>query len=126
MPEARILKALANGGRRRILLFVAQGPRTAGEIVGLFSVSQPAVSRHLRVLRSCGLLRSRRRGRERIYEANPEAARQAETSLRQWFESFWDAQLQSLKMFLEEEEERKPDAFRTRRHRKRDRGSHNA
>lgn len=126
MSEAPILKALANGGRRRILLFVAQGPRTAGEIVGLFSVSQPAVSRHLRVLRRCGLVRSRRRGRERVYEANPEMARQAETSLREWFEAFWDAQLHSLKNFLEEGEERKPDEFRPRCHRKRNRDSRKA
>ena len=131
MPEVPVLKALAHEGRRRIVLFVAQGPRTAGEIVALFSVSQPAVSRHLRVLRGCGLLRSRRRGRERIYQVNPQAARQAETSLREWFEAFWDAQLQSLKRYLEEPQEEKqaersPHALRPRRLRKRDRGAHHA
>ena len=129
MSEAQVLKALAHQGRRRIVLFVAQRPRTAGDIVALFSVSQPAVSRHLRVLRRCGLLRSRKHGRERIYQVHPPAARQAEASLRQWFEAFWDAQLHSLKRFLEEDhaqEERSPHEFRPRGHRKRDRGAHHA
>ena len=103
--EAQVLRALAHDGRRRMVLFVAQWPRTAGEIVALFPVSQPAVSRHLRVLRRCGLLRSRRRGRERIYRVDPRAARRAETSLRQWFEAFWEAQLASLKAYLEAEKE---------------------
>lgn len=126
MAETQVLKALAHAGRQRIVLFVAQRPRTAGEIVALFPVSQPAVSRHLRVLRRCGLLRSRKHGRERIYQVNPQAARQAESSLREWFEAFWDAQLQSLKRYLEEQPERSPDALRPRRHRKRDRGPHHA
>ena len=114
-----------------MVLFVARRPRTAGEIGALFPVSQPAVSRHLRVLRACGLLRSRRRGREHIYQANPAAARQTEASLREWFEAFWDAQLRSLKRYLEEpqeeeKEERSPHAFRPRRHRKGNGGPHNA
>ncbi len=107
MPsEPQILRALAHDGRRRIVLFVAQRPRAAGEIVALFPVSQPAVSRHLHVLRRCGLLRSRRRGRERIYRVDPEAARRLETSLRQWFAAFWEAQLASLKTYLEGEGEK--------------------
>ena len=59
--------AIADPVRREILERVRAGARTAGEIAALFDISRPAVSRHLRVLRECGLVADEVRGRQRFY-----------------------------------------------------------
>lgn len=60
--------AIADPIRRDILRMLRDRRSTAGEIAGAFSVSRPAVSRHLRVLRKAGLVRDEAIGRERYYE----------------------------------------------------------
>ena len=62
-----IAQALADPIRREILLMLHEAPRTAGAIAETFTVSRPAVSRHLRVLREAGLVRDTVSGREREY-----------------------------------------------------------
>ena len=59
--------AIADPVRREILERVRTGAHTAGEIAALFEISRPAVSRHLRVLRECGLVVDEVRGRQRFY-----------------------------------------------------------
>lgn len=61
------LQALADPIRREILRKVRDAPLPAGSIAGVFSVSRPAVSRHLRVLREAGLVSAEVSGRERVY-----------------------------------------------------------
>lgn len=63
-----VAQALADPIRRDILRMLRQRSHTAGEIDRAFSVSRPAVSRHLRVLREAGLVRDTLRGRHREYE----------------------------------------------------------
>ena len=62
-----VAAALADPIRRDILRMLRTSAVTAGAIAGAFSVSRPAVSRHLRVLRHAGLVRDEVRGREREY-----------------------------------------------------------
>ncbi len=52
---------------------VARGELTAGDIAAAFDVTRPAISQHLTVLRSVGLLRERREGSRRLYRTRPEA-----------------------------------------------------
>ncbi|MGO8877324.1 MAG: ArsR/SmtB family transcription factor [Acidimicrobiales bacterium] len=59
--------ALADPTRRSIVEMLAEGERSAGELAGRFSISQPAVSRHLRVLRESGLVVVRPVAQLRIY-----------------------------------------------------------
>jgi DNA-binding transcriptional ArsR family regulator len=68
--------ALSDPTRRDILRMLRDGPRSAGAIAGAFSVTRPAISRHLRVLREAGLVVDEARGRERVYrlELGPLAA----------------------------------------------------
>ena len=66
------LRALSDAGRRRILTLVRDEERSAGEIAPEFTVSWPAVSEHLRVLKDAGLLTERREGTRRLYRARPE------------------------------------------------------
>lgn len=63
-----VAQALADPIRRDVLRMLGSRNHTAGELAGAFSVSRPAVSRHLRVLREAGLVRDMPNGREREYQ----------------------------------------------------------
>ena len=65
------MQALADPIRRSILRMVRDAPLPAGQIASAFSVSRPAISRHLRVLREAGLVREKPQGRERVYRLEP-------------------------------------------------------
>jgi DNA-binding transcriptional ArsR family regulator len=69
VPDA-IFAAIADPRRRAILEYLREGERNAGEIADRFDVSWPAISRHLRILRSAGLVREMRAGRNRVYDLN--------------------------------------------------------
>lgn len=66
-------EALADETRRRILLALAEQPRTAGALAANEAHSRPAVSRHLRVLRESALVRAESVGRTRVYTLEPTA-----------------------------------------------------
>ena len=68
-----VAQALADPIRREILVMLREAPRTAGAIADAFTVSRPAVSRHLRVLREAGLVRDTVNGREREYTLDLDA-----------------------------------------------------
>jgi DNA-binding transcriptional ArsR family regulator len=67
-----VLRALAEPHRRAILRLVARAELAAGEIAAAFDVTRPAISQHLTVLRTVGLLHERREGARRLYRARPE------------------------------------------------------
>jgi DNA-binding transcriptional ArsR family regulator len=97
------LRALADGTRRRILALVWDKERTAGEIANGFTISRPAVSQHLGVLRASNLVRLRRAGTRYLYRANhDEIAR-----LRADLAAFWDSRLDRLRVSAESAERRK-------------------
>ena len=82
MEEA--LRALSDAGRRRILALVRDEERSAGEIAAEFTVTWPAVSQHLRVLKDAGLVTERREGTRGLYRARPEGL----TDLRAFLDGF--------------------------------------
>jgi DNA-binding transcriptional ArsR family regulator len=93
----RTLAALADPTRRRVVELLRRRPRRAGELASAFGVSAPAMSRHLRVLRTRGLVREERAdddARVRIYRLRPEPFTNLQAWLRE-LESFWGDQLQS-------------------------------
>ena len=94
------LRVVAAPVRRQILRLVWDRERSAGEIAANFTVSWPAVSQHLRVLKDAGLVDERREGRSRIYSARKEAL----GSLREVLEDSWDTALSRLKTVAEAEE----------------------
>jgi DNA-binding transcriptional ArsR family regulator len=63
--------ALSDPIRRDILRLLREAPRSAGAIAGAFTVTRPAISRHLRVLREAGLVVDKMQGRERVYRLEP-------------------------------------------------------
>jgi DNA-binding transcriptional ArsR family regulator len=78
-----VAQALADPIRRDILRMLGHRDHTAGALAGAFSVSRPAVSRHLRVLREAGLVRDIVRGREREYQLNLAALAELEAYLQE-------------------------------------------
>jgi DNA-binding transcriptional ArsR family regulator len=91
--------ALSDPTRRDILRMLRDAPRSAGSIAKGFSVTRPAVSRHLRVLREAGLVVDRAQGRERVYrlELGPLAAIEAFIAgLRRDQASEWEHRLMAL------------------------------
>ena len=68
-----MLRALADGTRRKILALVWRDERTAGQIAAKFTMTRPAVSQHLTILRESELLTVRRDGTRRLYRANRQA-----------------------------------------------------
>jgi DNA-binding transcriptional ArsR family regulator len=66
-----LAEAIADPVRRRILEMLRTERLPAGQIAGAFPISRPAISRHLRVLRECGLVRDTLVGRRRLYELDP-------------------------------------------------------
>ena len=68
--------AIADPVRREILELLQAGAEPAGEIASRFTISRPAVSRHLRVLREAGLVRDELVGRRRLYRIDPTPLRE--------------------------------------------------
>jgi DNA-binding transcriptional ArsR family regulator len=94
--------ALADPARLDILMRLAQGPRTAGDLAAPYKVSRPAISRHLRVLRDAGLTRAQVRGREWWYTIEPSALDEMENWLEE-VRAMWRSALQSLKKYVEDQ-----------------------
>jgi DNA-binding transcriptional ArsR family regulator len=76
-------QALADPIRREILRMLRDTVLPAGAIAETFTVSRPAVSRHLRVLREAGLVREKAQGRERFYRLDPTPLEKVETFVRE-------------------------------------------
>jgi DNA-binding transcriptional ArsR family regulator len=91
------LAALADPTRRRVVELLREHPRRAGELAEAFGVSAPAMSRHLRVLRTRGLVEEERvddDARVRVYRLRREPFDALSLWLRE-LESFWSEQLES-------------------------------
>jgi DNA-binding transcriptional ArsR family regulator len=91
MTDIHPINALGDPTRRRIFERIRQGPCSVTELVGIVSVSQPAVSQHLKVLREAQLVSVIKQGQKRIYQLNPTGLQK----LRQYMESLWDDALQA-------------------------------
>lgn len=93
------LAALADPTRRRIVELLSEGERTAGEIVGRFGLSAPAISQHLKVLREAGLVQVRVAGQHRVYRLDQRGL----DEIDQWvtrIRRFWSDRLDVLEREL--------------------------
>jgi DNA-binding transcriptional ArsR family regulator len=95
---------LAEPNRRRILDQLQERPRTVGELVTALEVSQPSVSKHLRVLRDAGVVEARKDAQRRVYELRPEAL----ADVLAWVEPYrklWAGRLDALERHLDADRE---------------------
>jgi DNA-binding transcriptional ArsR family regulator len=93
--------AIAHPVRRSLVIALATGDKPVRELAAVVTVSRPAVSQHLAVLRGVGLVSEQRHGRERRYHLHPERL----DEVRTWMHTlaqFWDNRLDRLGRHLEE------------------------
>ena len=103
MADDLVFSALANPVRRQLLELLVEGPRTAGALAASFELSRPAVSEHLAVLRTAGLVEEEKQGRERHYHLTAEPL----AAVGEWlhpFERYWRDRLRSLRDLLEDDQ----------------------
>ena len=96
--------AVAEPMRRRILDLLREQPRSVGELVNLLAVSQPGVSKHLRVLRKVGLVRVRQDAQRHWYELRPEPLAEVDAWLEP-YRKLWAERLDALERHLNEKKE---------------------
>ena len=101
-PGETVFRAIADPTRRGILRMLRDRQHTVGEIARNFSTSRPAISKHLRLLRSAGLVVTHRDGTARICELNAAPLR-AVSDWVQDYEAFWNESLGNLKRYVEED-----------------------
>ena len=95
---------LADGTRRRILVELTGTDRSVGELVERLGMSQPAISKQLRILRDACLATARKDGQRRIYRLEPEGLREIDEWLAP-FRAAWERRLDTLEEVLASMEE---------------------
>ena len=96
-------EAIAEPNRRRILDLLRAGERPAGEVVEALAISQPGVSKHLKLLREAGLVRMRADGQRRLYSLAPGQLGEVEAWLAS-HRDYWKGRLDALEAHLEREQ----------------------
>jgi DNA-binding transcriptional ArsR family regulator len=94
-------EVLAEPNRRRILDLLRDDELPVGDLVAALAVSQPAVSKHLRVLREAGLVQVRNDAQRRLYRVDPEPLREIDEWLAP-YRARWPASLDALERHLDE------------------------
>ena len=109
----RAFDALGDPTRRAVFRRVRRGNRSVREIAEGMEVSRPAVSQHLKVLKSAGLVVVHIEGARRLYGINPRGI----VALREWLDGFWDTTLAAFKRTAELEQKRLESGDGGTRHR---------
>jgi DNA-binding transcriptional ArsR family regulator len=99
------LAVLADPTRREVFERLRVGPRPVNALAAGLTVSRPAVSQHLKVLKGAGLVEERSEGVRRIYSLRREGLME----LRDWLDSFWGDALEAFRTEAEKPEERTDD-----------------
>src|SRR6185436_7631313 len=96
-----VFQAIADPRRRAILQLLALQTLTLNGVAEHFKISRPAISKHVKILTECGLVKGRQKGRERFCEA--QLGKMSEVS--DWvdqYRKFWETKLDALEEYLEE------------------------
>jgi DNA-binding transcriptional ArsR family regulator len=95
----QVFQALSNPTRREVLARLGRGPAPMTELAKPFPMALPSFLQHLQVLEKCGLVRSKKTGRVRVFELQPEPLEAAD----KWFDAQrgqWKTRLDQLDAFL--------------------------
>jgi DNA-binding transcriptional ArsR family regulator len=101
-----VFQAIADPTRRQIIGMIADQPLNLSAIAEKFDVTRQAISLHVKILEECGLITIKQQGRERYCEAQLEQL----SEVHEWTEryrKFWTRNFQSLRNFLDKEEQNK-------------------
>ena len=109
-----VLDALGDPTRRLVFERLRTGARSVGEIAERMDVSRPAVSQHLRVLKTARLVTDRAEGTRRLYAVDPRGIK----ALRSWLDGFWDEALIAFKEAAEREAAKEMKTINTKKKRR--------
>src|SRR5262245_6233977 len=99
-PQAGF-SALSDPTRRAIFEKIARRPQSVAELAAGFSVSRPAVSQHLKVLKEARLVIERKDGTRNVYRLDPKGVE----AMRGYLDRFWDRALEAFKNAVEQEKD---------------------
>ncbi len=100
-----VFQAIADSTRREIIDLLADQSLPVNKVADNFDISRPAVSKHLKILNECGLLKIRKEGRKRFCRADPRKLKE----VLKWtakYQKFWAQRLDTLEELLNEEDNR--------------------
>jgi DNA-binding transcriptional ArsR family regulator len=97
-----VFQAIADPTRREIINLIAHKPLNLNAIAGNFSVSRPAISKHIKILTECGLVTIKLEGREHYCQADFGGFKEVSDFIEQ-YRKFWTEKLNALSDFLEKE-----------------------
>jgi DNA-binding transcriptional ArsR family regulator len=109
-----VFEIIAEPNRRAILSLLVSSQQTVGEIERRLRMSQPTVSKHLRVLREAGFVESTVDAQRRLYRLKPEPFAEMDAWLSQ-FRRFWSAHVDALERHLDRMAQTKQTKKKTRR-----------
>lgn len=111
-----VFEVIAEPSRRAILSLLVSSERSVGEIERKLGMSQPAVSKHLRVLRDAGFVESKVDAQRRLYRLRPEPLQELDAWLGP-FRRFWAARVDALERHLDRMDSPAPTKRNPRRRR---------
>ncbi|HKU99069.1 MAG TPA: metalloregulator ArsR/SmtB family transcription factor [Vineibacter sp.] len=97
-----VFQALADPNRRQLLAYLAAGERGVQDVASYFPISIAAVSQHLQILHTAGLVRRREAGRRRLYSVDPDGL----GAVRTWIDGltrFWETAVDRLEAHLDDD-----------------------
>ncbi|MGH9763343.1 MAG: ArsR/SmtB family transcription factor [Blastocatellia bacterium] len=109
-----VFEIIAEPSRRAILSFLASSQRSVGEIERQLGMSQPTVSKHLRVLRESGFVESTVDAQRRLYRLKPGPFQEVDAWLEQ-FRRFWSIHIDALERHLDRMDQLVPEPIPTKR-----------
>lgn len=112
-----VFEIIAEPNRRAILSLLVLSEQSVGEIESQLDMSQPTVSKHLRVLREAGFVESTVDAQRRVYRLNPEPLQEVDVWLSQ-FRRFWSARVDALERHLDRMDQPAPKKRKTRKRRR--------
>ncbi|MEO1012055.1 MAG: metalloregulator ArsR/SmtB family transcription factor [Bacteroidota bacterium] len=101
MTRRDVFQAIADPVRRDIITLLAKETLTVNSVADKFDVSRPAISKHLKILEECGLIKIQKKGRERYCRIEPKSLIPAFLWVDQ-YRSLWEQKLDSFEDYLNE------------------------
>lgn len=101
MTRRDVFQAIADPVRRDIIGLLAHQSLTVNEVAGNFPISRPAISKHLRILNECGIVKTHKKGRERYCTIQPQSLRPVSDWIEQYHQ-LWEDRLDAFADYLEQ------------------------
>ncbi len=103
-----VFQAIADPVRRDIIALVSDTPLTVNEVAKKFDISRPAVSKHLKILNECGIIKITKKGRERYCHIQPKELIPAFLWIEQ-YQILWEEKIDSFEKYIMQLKNRKHD-----------------